>query len=195
MRSFSALLLVCITAIAQTQQPSQPKLSSTPLTSEQVAVYRAFLADYNSGSKNPLNVANVTDPFEPDTDPMVSDDKNGRDTCLRTFPPHIRASDVHSLPSDLASAGIRLVDPTKHKLADPGDNIRSPQDVDSAVDAGFAAALMTLSEVVFDTQHHLAALNYSFVCGRLCGNGGIVIYELRDGHWKRSTRRCSSWVS
>jgi hypothetical protein len=128
MRSLSATLLLCITVVAAAQQPSQPKFSATPLTPDQIAVYRAFFAGYNSGSKSPLNVANITDPFEPDTDPMVSDDKNGRDTCLQGFPRHIRASDVHLLPVELASASIRLVDPTKHKLADPGDNIHRPQD-------------------------------------------------------------------
>jgi hypothetical protein len=195
MRPLRVTLLLCITVIAAAQQPSQPKLAVTPLTSEQIAVYRAFLADYNSGSKRVLNVANITDPFEPDTDPMISDDKNGRDTCLRAFPPHINVSEVHLLPSDLESAQIRLVNPTKHKLADPGDNIRSPQDVDAAVEAGFDHGLMTLSEVVFYTQHGIAAFSYSFVCGRLCGNGGIAVYQFRNGQWKRSTRRCSGWES
>ena len=82
MRSFSATFLLCITVIAGAQQPSQPKLSATPLSPDQIAVSRAFLANYNSGSKSSLNVANIADPFEPDTDPMVSDNKNGRGTCL-----------------------------------------------------------------------------------------------------------------
>jgi len=192
MRSFSTTLLLCVTAIIRAQQPSPPKLSTNPLTKDQIAVYRAFLADYNSGSKSPLNVANITDPFDSNTD---SDEKSGRDSCLRAFPHHISASEVHLLPGEFASAKIRLVDPTKHKFADPGDYIHSPQDVDSAVEAGFAHGLMTLSEVVFDTPHGFAAFSYSFTCGRLCGNGGTVIYQLRRGRWERSARRCSSWMS
>jgi hypothetical protein len=182
-------------AVAMAQDPAQPKLSTKPLTADQIAVYRAFLTDYQSGSKSQLNVANITDPFQPDSDPMQSDGKSGRDSCMKAFPSHIGATEVHLLPNEFTSAKVRLVDPTQHKLADPGDSIRRPQDVDAAVEAGFAAALMTLSEVVFDGQHHLAAFSYSFVCGRLCGNGGTVIYELRNGRWRRSARRCSSWVS
>jgi hypothetical protein len=193
MRSFSALIVLCIVTAAAGQEP-KPKLATTPLTLDQIAVYRAFLSDYNAGSKGALNVADITDTFEPDTDSMLSSD-NRRDDCLRQFPAKIHASEVHLLPDSLATAHVRLVDPAKHKIADPGDAIHSPADVDSAVEAGFAAALMTLSEVVFDTQRHRAAFSYSFVCGRLCGNGGIVIYNLQNGHWTRSSRRCGSWVS
>jgi hypothetical protein len=195
MRSTCTFLLLCLTTFAVAQQTTPPKLSATPLTTDQIAIYSAFLADYQSGSKTSLNVANTTEPFQPDTDPMLSDSKNDRDSCLRSFPAHVSATEIHLLPDVLTNVHVRLVDPAKHKIADPGDSIRRPQDVDAAVEAGFAAALMTLSEIVFDTQHGFAAFSYSFVCGRLCGNGGTVIYERHNGGWKRSARRCSSWIS
>jgi hypothetical protein len=103
---------------------------------------------------------------------------------------------VHKLPAELSKAGkINLVDPKKHKLKDPGAAIHNGTSVDQAVTAGFASGLFTFSEIVFDSDHKLAAFRYSFVCGILCGNGGTVIYELKDGKWSPTKRRCSSWIS
>jgi len=194
MRSICKLLFCCVATLAAAQDSAPPKLSATPLSADQIAVYRAFLTNYTAGSKRTLNVANITETFEPDTDSMLSSG-NRRDSCLSQFPAKVHATEVHLLPDSVTTTQVRLVDPTKHKLADPGDAIQTPSDVDSAVDAGLAAGLMTLSEVVFDTQHHRAAFSYSFVCGRLCGTGGIVIYNLQNGRWTRSSRRCGGWVS
>ena len=73
---------------------------------------------------------------------------------------------------------VHLVDPGKHEISDPGNAIGEGQSVDDAVEAGFKAGLFTFSEVVFDTAHTHAALNYTFHCGSLCGHGGTVVFIL-----------------
>jgi hypothetical protein len=90
---------------------------------------------------------------------------------------------------------VRLVDPDKHKLRDPGTSIREGQSVDDAVDAGFAAGLFTFSEIVFDNSHTHAALSYSFNCGSLCGHGGTVVFTKEGNRWKRAKHDCAYWMS
>jgi len=92
-------------------------------------------------------------------------------------------------------AWVRVVDPATWQANDPEDLIAKGTPVDKAVDRGFSKALLTLSTVAFDVSGHFAALNYSFVCGRLCGNGGAVLFE-RNGHsWVRSNKQCGNWMS
>jgi hypothetical protein len=93
----------------------------------------------------------------------------------------------HEFPPQLVSAekNIQLVDPQRQRKAvqsnDPGNAIRQGEDVDNAVAAGFAAGLLTLSEVVFDKEHRYAAMNFSFVCGGLCGHAATLVFEKKDG--------------
>lgn len=180
-------LLCCTAAAVVAQEPVQPKVSIKPLTEDQIAVYKAFLTDWQEGSKTPLNVANTTDQFQPERD-----DSQG---CVRGFPKNSGAIAVHLFPEQFADDRIHLLDPTKYKVAEVGDFTHRPEDLDSAVQAVIAAGLMRLSEVIFDHAHRLAALKFSFQCGQLCGHGGIVVYERWKGHWRRSKRSCSSWQS
>ncbi|MBB5316261.1 hypothetical protein [Tunturibacter empetritectus] len=186
-RFISPFLACCFLTVALAQETTPPKVSTKPLTAEQKAVYNAFLTGYQGDSKVTLNVANVTDPFLPD-----KDDLHG---CLRNFPKDSRAMEVHQFADQLANDRIHLVNPEKYKVAQVGDFMQRREDLDSAVQAAIDAGLMSMSEVIFDHTHRLAALNFSFQCGKLCGHGGIVIYELRNGHWSRSKRSCGEWQS
>jgi hypothetical protein len=187
MPSILTFVVLCFTAVAVAQAPVQVQVSIKPLTADQLRVYKAFLADWQAGSKSPLNVANTTDPFRPDRDDLQG--------CMRSFPKDSRAMEVHLFPEQFANDRIRLLDPAKYKTSEVGDFMLRREDLDNAVQAAIEAGLMNLSEVIFDRTHRLAALNFSFRCGRLCGNGGTVIYERSNGHWKRSKRSCGSWQS
>jgi hypothetical protein len=46
-----------------------------------------------------------------------------------------------------------------------------------AVEQGLNAALLTMSEVLFDETHAAGILGYSAVCASFCGAGGVVILE------------------
>lgn len=160
---------------------------TAPLGNVQLAIYRSFTSAYNDGSETPLNVANITEPFAP-----ADDDRKG---CLKMFPAtHI--SVVHRFSADSFNGlKVHLVDPRLHEKRDPSDAIRKGEPVDDAVKAGFASAIFTFSEIVFNPEHNRAAFTYSFVCGGLCGNGGTVIYKLTNGKWSQEKDTCARWVS
>lgn len=183
--------------LAAQSTPIQTSVIRTPLDADNLAIYRDFLSGYNNGSGAVLNVADTTDAF---LNAMpVSDEQK---SCLSdAHITHLYSAVVHKFARDAFPADkVKLVDPATHQRSDPSDGIHNGQSVEDAVHAGFAAGLFTFSEIVFDTTHTHAAFQYSFVCGRLCGNGGTVLYDkLPDEHgkprWQISRKICGSWIS
>ena len=183
-RLLSLVLLVSCTGCST---PSQKPVKDS-FVADNLTIYRDFLQSYTDGSKSPLNIAEVTVPFQPDN--------TDRWRCLRRFhDSDLGSTSVHTFAASAFPPPNRLVDPNNHRLSDPWKGIQRGQSVDGAVDNGFAAALFTFSEIVFDSSRTHAALSYSFVCGSLCGNGAIILYEKQNGTWKRSKGRCGEWVS
>ncbi|MGB7190072.1 MAG: hypothetical protein WBD10_08050 [Acidobacteriaceae bacterium] len=180
--------LVLLPASLLGQISSKPVVSHTALTADQVAIYRTFLSSYNTGLDAQINVADMTSEFMPDPNDFKG--------CLKEFGPSTASEDVHRFSTEFSGLRkLRLIDPNTHKIADPGIAIRQGVSVNDAVKAGFEAGVLTLSEIIFDPTHHYAAFSYSFHCGSLCGNGGTVVYELKDGKWVKSKRFCSFWES
>ena len=186
-----ALLVLCfwcLPVFSFGQANPQLAISKSPLTSDEITIYREFLLSYTHGSKTTLNVSDVTDPFSPSD----SDVKG----CLKALGPITPKHIVHRFSTEFSGlSNIRLVNVPTHKFADPGQAIRRGDSVDHAVKAGFRAGVLSFSEIRFDAKHRLAAFSYNFHCGALCGHGGVVIFELRNGHWEGSSLRCDSWIS
>jgi hypothetical protein len=88
-----------------------------------------------------------------------------------------------------------LIDPEKAKIKDPEGGIRKGESVEQAVKEGFQAAHFSFSEIVFNPDHTRAMFKYGFHCGSLCGNGGTVLLEKKDGKWIRSKQNCGRWMS
>lgn len=169
------------------QDEQKPKISEKPLTITQVEVYRAFLASYLRSGRT-LNVADKTEPMEPSKEAFKG--------CMNRFPRGGSAKKVHIFTTEFAQDDrIRLIDADKYQISDVGDFTRRNEDLDNAVQKAIDAGLLTLSEVVFDSHHQLAALDFDFRCGKLCGHGGTVVFELHHGKWIRSKRSCGGWVS
>lgn len=179
-------VLCLVSAIAQ--QAPKPAISPEPLGSERMGIYRSFVDGYDNGSGSTLNIAQTTVTFE-----AREFDKS----CLKEFKPDdLVAGALHNFaPDAFAERKVRLVDPAKHKRQDPDDALLRGETVDQALADGFAAGLFTFSEIVFDSSHTHAAFSYAFVCGRLCGHGGTVVYDLQDGKWKQSKAGCGGWIS
>ena len=53
-------MVISLAAVAQDTEPN-PKVSDAPLTSEQIAIYRAVLGGYLKGSGRVLKLANLTE--------------------------------------------------------------------------------------------------------------------------------------
>ncbi|HEX5235529.1 MAG TPA: hypothetical protein VFW25_09380 [Silvibacterium sp.] len=187
----NSLVMVCfvlLSSLVLGQTPSESASSKLPLSTDQIAIYRAFLSDYNTGLDAPINLSDVTEEFKPDRQDLQG--------CLKGFAPPSTPALLHHFSNEFSDLrNIRLIDAAHHKISDPGDAIRKGDSVEHAVKAGFEAGVLRISEISFDPTHHLAALTYSFHCGSLCGNGATVVYELRDGKWARSQKSCTFWQS
>jgi hypothetical protein len=185
------LLLGTFTLVGPASIPAQevvtPSIVSSPLGAAQLAIYRGFLAAWNIGAKTPLNVASVTEPFSP-----PDDDLKG---CLRGFP-KTHTAIGHTIPAHAFDGlDVHLVDPRLHQKRDPGNAMRNGEPVKDAVNAGLAAGIFTFSEMVFNSDHSRATFTYSFVCGGLCGNGGTIIFQHKNGKWTQEKHPCGSWIS
>lgn len=183
-----ALVFLQFAHLSCAQTDSVQVLSSS-FTQEQIAVYRAFLADYRRGNDaRTINVAEQTDILEPD-----DGDYSG---CMKDFPRSSRGKIIHRISNEFAKSNrLRITDPKSHKISDPQEGMEKGQSVESAVRSGFDSGLLTLSEIIFDPSHQRAALHFSFVCGGLCGHTETVVYEKRHGAWKASRLSCGFGIS
>ncbi len=166
----------------------------SPLSVDELAIYRTVLAQWNQGSLASLNVSRRTTPL--DRDISNCDCLKGMD--VQTLAKATRS--FHLLTPDVLTQREHLVDAERQAAViernDPMNAIRSGSSVDSAVEQGFASGLFELSEIAFDKEHRRAIVSYSFVCGSLCGSGGVWLFEKVDGVWKKSERKCGGgWVS
>ncbi len=182
-------LILAQSSLRASAQPGSSQVSSTAFTLEQIAVYQAFLSDYRRGdNRKTINVAEVTETLQPD-----EGDYSG---CMKGFPKSTPAKGARRLTLDFAEQNhLLIVDPKVHKVEDPEDVMRTGQSVESAVESGFKSGLLTLSEIIFDTNRKRAALHYSFICGRLCAHFETVVYEKRHGIWRPSKNSCGYGVS
>ena len=176
----------------------KPARSTTPLNSDEVAIYKAVLRTYSKDKDVGLNVSANTYPL----DPSASTTGFDRPECLNGVQlenPGALSHSYHVLSSDvLPSKAMKVVDPkTQAKIVrsnDPGNKIRKGKPVKDAVEAAFTTALFSMSEIAFDKEHRFAAVSYSFWCGSLCGHGSTFIFEKVNEDW-RSVRECGGWIS
>jgi hypothetical protein len=155
---------------------------------DQVLIYQTFLGSWVGKEKKPLNVSLKTEA------PTAEDLKQFTDCTGNTA---WTSAETEKSSSNLLAGlpYVRLVDPDTWTPRDPGDAIAKGETVHSAVRSGFDHGLMTFSAVVFDKSHSIAAFTYSFVCGRLCGNGGTAIFKATPGGWIRTDKQCGGWIS
>jgi len=214
-RVYKALLIVTLLWIAfssespasatgggsspQVSKRDKPTKNTAPLSTEEIAIYKAVLQEYVRDGGGMLNVSATTEPLDPKS-PMnhLSDSEclkgiqlENLDTVTRSF---------HDLTPDvLPGKNMKLVDPKNQgKLVrhnDPSKTIRGGKSVDAAVKDAFATGLFSMSEIAFDKEHHHAVVSYGFWCGGLCGNGATLVFEKVGENWKRTDRNCGGWVS
>lgn len=194
--AFVALLLTCDAATSKSQKPVK---SMTPLSADEVAIYKAVLRTYSGDKDASLNISATTYPLDPNASTSGFDQPE----CLSGIEPGDLASvssSYHELPVEvLPSKAMRLVDPKKQaKLVhsnDPSNTIRNGEPVKSAVAAAFSTGLFSMSEIAFDKAHHFAAVTYTFWCGSLCGHGQTLVFEKVNGEWRNANRSCGNWIS
>lgn len=175
-------------AIALAVSPAA-QAGETGLASETAKVYQAFLRSWQGKSQAPLNVAAAAEPLSPqDLKDISSCAGDGGEWQVATSSAPL-ATQLNAIPS------IHLVRPGESKIMDPRKLIARGVPVDEAVEQGVSHGLLTLSLVAFERSGQRAALNYSFVCGALCGSGGTVLLERTPQGWVRRNALCNSWMS
>jgi hypothetical protein len=196
-----ATLSLALVALSQEDAP-KAKVSSDPLTEEQIAVYRTVLDSYSNGSNATLNVADQTETLD------LSEDKD----CLKGIdldPGNTSTSVVHRLDNRVTKMKKNIVlvngelqqkkveenDPQKlmKRAIDGGERVTEKQ-LDGSLREAFATGLFAFSEIAFDKRHQHAVLAYSFVCGGLCGHGNTIVLRKVGGKWKQR-KTCRSWIS
>ncbi|WP_420008650.1 hypothetical protein [Xanthomonas sacchari] len=156
---------------------------------EAAAPYRAFLDVYAGKDGPPINVSREAEAINAEQLDALKGCTDGASTWSATTPVADLGPAIGELPY------VRLVDPKRWTPQDPGELISQGHPVDQAVEQGMAAGLMTLTAVTFDASHQTAAFAYSFQCGMLCGNGGIVVLTRKGDDWAVSDKRCGMWMS
>jgi hypothetical protein len=172
--------------------------NSSPLSPDEIAIYRVVLQQYVSDSPGSLNVSATTEPLDP-TSPMnhFSDTECLQGIQLENL--DAASHSYHDLTADvLPTTEMKIVDPKKQskivRSNDPSKTIRSGKSVDNAVNAAFATGLFSMSEIAFDKEHRHAVVSYGFWCGSLCGNGSTLVFEKVADRWKID-HHCGGWVS
>ena len=196
-----ATLSLALVALCQEDAP-KAKVSSDPLTEEQIAVYRTVFDSYSNGSNATLNVADQTKTLD------LSEDKD----CLKGIdldPGNTSTSVVHRLDKRVTKMKKNIVlvngelqqkkveenDPQKlmKRAIDGGERVTEKQ-LDGSLREAFATGLFAFSEIAFDKRHQHAVLAYSFVCGGLCGHGTTIVLRKVGGKWKQR-KTCRSWIA
>ena len=177
----------------------KPVKTTTPLTEDEIAIYRAVLQPNAPQGSEHLNVSVRTYPLDP-TSPMsgLSNAEGWQSIRLQNLA--TVAHSFHDLtPNVLSGSNMKLVDPAKQaKIVnnnDPSKTIRKGRSVQSSVRTAFSTALFSLSEIAFDKERRHAVISYSLWCGSLCGHGHTLIFEKVGNQWKKIDRSCGGWIS
>ena len=165
---------------------------ATSNASDIAAIYKTFLSRW-SGEKieGPRNIAKSADA------PSADDMKQYADCAKQIGKPNtqwLAGSSIADLRSVLGkSQSLHFINPKTWHPLDPGALMRSGASVGSAVSAGMAQGLITLSAITFNRAHDIAVFNFSFVCGSLCGTGSIVVFQKTQSGWVQSKANCGGW--
>jgi hypothetical protein len=200
----SAGLLLSLSPQTQHDSAAQPKVSSDPLSSEQIDVYRAVLEDYKKDDDSTLNLANITVPLDQFGSYFDKPCTKG----IKLEAVKSSAQVIHRLDAGVAfGPKFLLVDPNRQEEKirenDPGNLVKQAIDdhkpvteeqIGKSVKQAFESGLFTLSEVGFDKNHRRALVAYSFVCGGLCGHGNALVLKKVGQKW-RVSKTCGGWVS
>lgn len=195
-----AIVLAIVPACTSTGVMSnKPVKSTTPLSADEVAIYKAVLRHYTDHKDAALNVSQTTYPLDSGS-PMSG--VQGTE-CLKGIQLEnlsTASSSFHELALEvLPGKRMRLVDPRKQTKVvhsnDPGDTIRRGQSTEDAVETAFSTALFSMSEIAFDKEHRFGVVSYRFWCGQLCGNGSTLVFEKVKGEWRNAKRNCGGWIS
>ena len=83
-----------------------------------------------------------------------------------------------------ATLPVHLADKATEKRFVALRNHQAKADAQTAAEFDGVTTVVSFSEVFFNPQHTLALVHQGNWCGNLCGTGGWVILERKEGQWK-----------
>lgn len=187
---FTPMLVLAVLASACGAQTNRA-YSSSPLTEEQLGVYRGFLDKFSA--LHIRNLSKVTLPLDfkgfPEARPCL--------TGIELENPSDAVKTAHAFGPEITSGReLNLVDPVEQtKLLKQRDTTSASQPT-RAVQGGNDLNFLVFSEIAFDTKHTVAVVKYLLVCGEHCDSGATLVMEKIDGRWTTSSRRpCATFVN
>jgi hypothetical protein len=151
---------------------AQSTVDTPPFTADEIAIYRDFLLHYPGPLSQIIGLEDTTATFTASRG--FGDDPNPPNLEIpaysgRRLPPEIMALTDEKAVTARTAAADRLPD-------------------------GSVKWRFILSEIAFDSKHEQAAFIFDALCGCRGGQGGTVLYELKNGRWERK-RFLNDWIS
>jgi hypothetical protein len=202
--SLAAVLLAGSSLRPQTSHAAD--VSTRPLTQDQLAIYEDFLSHYDEEGQisNVLGLQPVTVPFNI-TMPVGTGDWWAKKTielnrrfiygpggCLHNIKLEPASSAVHRLPPEIMRFGASEFVMQRMKAA--GTLLPESKRTKGYGPDGWSLTNFTVSEIVFDVTHRYAVLTYSANCNCRGGQGGSILYEHKNGKWRKVMGCADYWV-
>jgi len=145
-----------------------------PFTADEIAIYRDFLLHYPGPPEQMIGMQNTTVAF---TESRAFGDNPS--------PPNLNIPVYHA--RDLPPEVVGLTeDKSVIARAEAAGNSLDPKTRSSF--------RFTLSEIAFDSNHEQAAFIFDALCGCKGGQGGTVLYKLKNGRWERQRPMLNDWI-
>ena len=144
-----------------------------PFTADEIAIYRDFLLHYPGPADQMIGMQDTTVAFVASL--AFGDEPN---------PPNLNLPPYHGrkLPSEVVS------------LTDE-NAVSSTAAVGKSLDPKTRSSFrFTLSEIAFDSKHEKAVFVFAALCGCKGGQGGTLLYELKNGQWELQRPMLNSWM-
>jgi hypothetical protein len=141
---------------------SIPVKAATPLSADEVAIYKAILQSY-ANEAGVLNVDATTVPLD-----FNSLSKDGCLQGIQLENIYAASHSFHELPPEILAG-------TNGKLVDEKTRAKNGR--------------FSLTEIAFDKDRRYAVVNYGFWRGSL-GDGRKVVFEKANGVWRDAHRSC-----
>jgi hypothetical protein len=150
---------------------AQATTDAPPFTADEIAIYRDFLLHYPGPFSEITGLEDTTATF----------------TASRGF-----GDDPNPLNLQIPASSGRKLPPEIMAMAQEKAVTARITAVDRLPD-GSVKWRFILSEIAFDSKHEQAVFIFDALCGCKGGQGGTVLYELKDGRWKRK-RFLNDWI-
>jgi hypothetical protein len=197
--SLAAVFLVGPSLRPQTSTAAD--VSTRALTQDQLAIYSDFLSRYDEEGQisNVLGLEPVTVPFNIDK-PFGTDESWAKEQpliygpggCLHNIKLERLPSTVHRLPPEIMLFGSR--DFVMERIRAAGTLQPESKRIKGTGPDGWSLTKFTVSEIVFDVTHRHAVLTYSADCNCRGGQGGSILYEHKNGKWRKVMGCADYWV-